>query len=86
MQACMRTRGLTMRIMLTNNAMVFGLALFVTGLLILVFAPSNLVIFTQRITSPTGPIGTVISLIGLVFVVAGGRYGKTDGASQISRT
>jgi hypothetical protein len=72
-----------MRTVMAKNGMVFGLSLFVTGLLIIVFSPSNLFIFTQRITSPTGPIGTVISLIGLVFVVAGGRYGKTDGASPI---
>jgi hypothetical protein len=72
-----------MRTVIVKNGMVFGLTLFVIGLVIIVFAPSNLFIFTQRITSPTGPIGTVISLIGLVFVVAGGRYGKPDGASPI---
>jgi len=66
-----------MRSKTANNIIVCGTALFLVGLLIVVFSPANLTIFMWRILNPPGPIGTAVSLVGLVLVVAGG-YGKMN--------
>lgn len=66
-----------MRSKTANNIIVLGTALFLVGLLIVVFSPANLTIFMWRILSPPGPIGTAVSLVGLVLVIAGG-YSKMN--------
>ena len=62
---------------MSNNIIVFGTALFLVGLLIVVFSPANLTIFIWRILGPPGLIGTAVSLVGLVLVIAGG-YSKMN--------
>lgn len=66
-----------MRSKIANNIMAFGVTLFVVGLLIIVFSPTNLTILTRSILALPGPIGTIVSLVGLVLVIAGG-YSKMN--------
>jgi hypothetical protein len=63
-----------MRRNLANNLMAGGVALFLTGMLIIAFSPVNLVVFTRRIAGPTVPVGIVISLVGFGFTAAGGYF------------
>jgi len=65
----------TVRNKIANNVLAGGVMLFIVGILIIAFSPLNLHIFTYRITGPTGPVGTAISLVGLGLAVASG-YGK----------
>jgi hypothetical protein len=48
------------------------MTLLVVGVFIIVFDPVNLTIIMNRISSPTEPVGTVISLMGLSLAIAGG--------------
>jgi hypothetical protein len=64
----------TVRSRIANNVLAGGVVLFIVGILLIAFSPTNLHIFTYRITGPTGPVGTAISLIGLGLAVAGGYY------------
>lgn len=57
---------------IVKNILTFGTTLLLLGVLIVVFSPANLTLFTQRIYGPPEPIGTVISLIGLSLAIAGG--------------
>jgi hypothetical protein len=57
---------------LADRIVVFGIALLVVGVFIIVFDPTNLTIIMSRITGPTEPVGTVLSLMGLSFAIAGG--------------
>ncbi len=57
---------------IVKNSLAFGITLLLMGVLIVVFSPANLTLFTQRIYGPPEPIGTVISLIGLSLAIAGG--------------
>ncbi|MFB0557763.1 MAG: hypothetical protein ACETVY_01480 [Candidatus Bathyarchaeia archaeon] len=66
-----------MRRKIANNTIAFGTILFLVGLLIIVFTPTNLTIFTRRILGPPEPIGAAVSLVGLVLVIAVG-YSKTN--------
>jgi len=59
---------------MANNVLAGGVVLFIVGILIIAFSPTNLHIFTYRITGLTGPVGTAISLVGLGLAVAGGYY------------
>ena len=56
----------------TDRIVAFGLALLVVGVFIIVFDPVNVTILLSRITGPTEPVGTVISLMGISFAIAGG--------------
>ena len=57
---------------LADRIVAFGLILLVVGVSIVVFDPSNVLVFTRLITGPTDPVGTVISLTGLSLAIAGG--------------
>lgn len=57
---------------LADRIVVFGMTLLVVGVFIIVFDPVNLTIIMNRISSPTEPVGTVISLMGLSLAIAGG--------------
>jgi len=57
---------------LADRIVGFGLTLLVVGVFIIVFDPVNLTIIMNRITGPTEPVGTVISLMGLSLAIAGG--------------
>lgn len=63
-----------MRLNIANNLMAGGVALFLTGLLIITFSPVDLFLFTRRIAGPTAPVGIVISLVGFVFTAVGGYF------------
>lgn len=63
-----------MRHKVANNLLMGGIALFLTGILIVAFSPVNLTIFTQRIAGPTAPVGIIISLVGFVLTVVGGYF------------
>jgi uncharacterized membrane protein YgdD (TMEM256/DUF423 family) len=58
---------------LANNAVAFGVILFLVGILIIVTSPRDLTILTWRYLGPTGPIGATISLVGLALTVASGH-------------
>ncbi len=57
---------------IVKNFLAFGTTLLLLGVLIVVFNPANLTLFTQRIYGPPEPLSTVISLIGLSLAIAGG--------------
>jgi hypothetical protein len=57
---------------LADRIVAFGLSLLVVGGFIIVFDPVNVTILLNRITGPTEPMGTVISLIGISLAIAGG--------------
>ena len=59
---------------LANNLMAGGVALFLTGMLIIAFSPVSLIVFTRRLAGPTMPVGIVISLVGFGFTAAGGYF------------
>jgi hypothetical protein len=63
-----------MRSSIANSLMAGGLALLLTGLIIVAFSPLDLFIFTWRISGPTEPWGILISLVGFAFAAAGGYY------------
>ncbi|MCW3990728.1 MAG: hypothetical protein NWE88_11720 [Candidatus Bathyarchaeota archaeon] len=57
---------------LADRIVAFGLILLVAGVFIVVFDPSNVIVFARLVTGPTDPVGTVISLVGLSLAIAGG--------------
>ena len=57
---------------LADRIVAFGFILLVAGVFIVVFDPSNVIVFTRLVTGPTDPVGTVISLAGLSLAIAGG--------------
>ena len=57
---------------LADRIVAFGFILLVAGVFIVVFDPSNVIVFTRLVTGPTDPVGTVISLVGLSLAIAGG--------------
>jgi len=57
---------------IADRIVAFGLTLLVVGVFIIVFDPVSLTILLNRITGPTEPVGTVISLVGLSLALAGG--------------
>ena len=61
-----------MRTNLVDNIMTFGVALLITGVLIIVFSPSNLTVFTLQMADSSGPVGAVLSLVGLSLAIACG--------------
>ena len=67
----------TMRNRIANNILAGGVVLFIVGILIIAFSPTNLHIFTYQITGLLGPVGTAISLVGLGLAVAGGLDKRT---------
>ena len=55
-----------------DRIVAFGLTLLVVGVFSIVFDPVNVTTLLNRISGPTEPVGTVISLMGLSLAIAGG--------------
>lgn len=64
--------SLMARSKLVNLTLGFGITLICSGLLIVLFSPSEITIFFWRITAHYKEVGAIVALVGLGSTVVGG--------------